>query len=80
MRSTEYYKESIPVWALCALINNDYSGLEDEDITLIDKWLETSGYAYVCCPDDDEGVYFSGFPAFGLASDVIDCWCYYPNK
>ena len=80
MRSTECYKESIPVWALCALINNDYSGLEDEDITLIDKWLETSGYTYVCCPDDDEEIYFSGFPAFGFASDVIDCWCYYPNK
>lgn len=73
--NAEFFKERIPVWALCALINADYSGLEDEDITLIEKWWEETEYTHVCCPDDEEEIYFSPFPAFGLASDVIDCWC-----
>ena len=72
---TDFFKERIPVWALCALINGDYSGLEDEDITLVEKWLEDTGYNYVCCPDDDEEPYFDPFPPFGLATDVIDCYC-----
>lgn len=73
--NTEFFKERIPVWALCALINADYSGLEDEDIMLIDSWLKQTGYTLVCCPDDEEEQYFASHPAFGLASDVIDCWC-----
>ena len=80
MRSTEYYKECIPVWALNALINDDYSGLEEEDINLIENWLKVSGYTHVCCPDDESLIYFTGFPAFGKACHAIDCWCHYPNN
>lgn len=71
--STTFYKESVPTWALCALINGDLTGLEDEDITLVEKWLKTTGYT-VISPDESEP-YFSPFPAFGLATDCIDCWC-----
>jgi hypothetical protein len=69
-----FCKESVPTWALCALINGDFTGLEDEDITLVEKWLKTTGYT-VISPDDESESYFDPFPAFGLATDCIDCWC-----
>lgn len=70
-----FTKEPIPVWALSALINADYSGLEDEDIILVERWQDETGYSIVCCPNDEDEQYFEPFPPFGLASDVIDCWC-----
>ena len=68
--------EQIPAWALSAIVNDDYSGLEDEDIKLIEDWFEETGYTHVCCPSDDDEPYFSPCPAFGLACDVYDCVCY----
>lgn len=70
-----FSKVSIPTWALCALINGDYTGLEDEDIALVEGWLSATGYTIVCCPEEDEEPYFNPFPEFGLACDCIDCWC-----
>ena len=34
----EFSTEPIPTWALCYLINDDRSGLTDEEIAMIDKW------------------------------------------
>ena len=65
--------EKIPAWALPAIVNHDYSGLEDEDIKLIEDWFARTGYTYVNCPDDEP--YFSPCPAFGPACDVYDCIC-----
>ena len=67
--------EPVPVWALCYLINADPSGLEDSEINAVDKWMEQSGVKYVCAPEEENAPYFSAFPAFGLAADVIDCTC-----
>lgn len=71
----EKYIEKIPTWAICAIINGDYEGLENEDIELINKWLDESNYTIIGCPSDDDEPYFTPFPAFGLASDVFDCPC-----
>lgn len=65
--------EKIPSWAICAIINDDTTGLNDADIDLIHKWFEETGYDYVCCPDSDP--YFTWYPAFGLPCDVYDCVC-----
>ena len=73
--NTEFVKEPIPVWALCALINADYTGLEDEDIELVNRWMDETGYTIVCCPSEEDEMYFEPFPPFGLATDVIECWC-----
>lgn len=73
--NTTFCKESVPTWALCALINGDFTGLEDEDITLVENWLDATGYAVICSPNDEDEPYFNPFPAFGLASDCIDCLC-----
>ena len=74
--TTKFYKERIPVWALCALINGDYTGLEDEDIAIIEQWWDTTGYCHVWSPADEEEPYFSSWPAFGLPCEVIECYCY----
>lgn len=69
--------EPIPDWALGYLINGDPSGLEDEDIEMIDDWQRRSGIGTVVCPNDDDEPYFTSHPAFGKACDVYDCVCVY---
>jgi hypothetical protein len=68
--------EKIPTWALSYLVNADPSGLEEEDIKLVDDWCDMNNVQLVCPIDDVEGdmqPYFTSNPAFGLACDVIDC-------
>lgn len=65
--------ECIPVWAIPAIINDDRDGLEGAEIDVIQRWFEETGYDYVCSPNGE--AYFSLKPAFGLASDVMDCVC-----
>lgn len=67
------FNERIPTWAISAIINDDRSGLEDEEIKLIEDWFTSTGYDYVCTPNGES--YFSPYPAFGKASDVYDCVC-----
>lgn len=66
-------KEKIPSWAISAIIYDDYTGLEDSEIDLIQRWFEDTGYDYVCTTDSDP--YFTNYPAFGLPCDVYDCIC-----
>lgn len=73
----EKYVEEIPTWALCYIINGDPSGLSDDDVALIDGFYERyeKQGLHICIvsPHDDEYGSFSAFPAFGLATDVIEC-------
>lgn len=69
------FVEKIPVWALCAIIYGDYSGLEERDIAQIREWLEVNDYDTICAPDDEDTPYFSWSPAIGTATDVYDCTC-----
>ena len=72
----EFTIEKIPVWAMCYLVQGDYSGMTDEDKAIVDEWWERNNVVSVSPASDDEGScfqYFSYFPAFGLGSDVIDC-------
>ena len=68
--------ERIPTWALCYIIYGDASGLEDEDIKMVDDFCSQfpgAIYAPISINDDgDFDVYFSHYPAFGLACDVVD--------
>lgn len=65
--------EKIPSWAISAIVNDDRSGLLEDEIQQIEDWFAETGYDYVCCPED--GPYFSSYPTFGKASDVYDCVC-----
>lgn len=46
---------NLPVWSLCYLINGDAEGLEDEEIAMIDAWMERAGVAWVCPPEEEDG-------------------------
>ncbi len=72
----EFTTEKIPTWALCYLINGDSSGLSEEDKETADRWLAENRVTAVCTASDEEGEYhpyFTHYPAFELASDVVDC-------
>ncbi len=72
----EFTIESIPVWAMCYLVNGDTDSITDEDKAIVDEWWSRNNVVTVSPAADDEGSshpYFTYYPAFGLASDVIDC-------
>lgn len=69
MRTTE----KIPDWAICALINDDWDGLTDEDIDTISEWQSRSRLIVISPTDYNE--YFTSTPAFGKPCNVIDCIC-----
>lgn len=71
--------ESVPVWALCYLINGDSSGLTKDEIALIDNIVRRQSVELVCTGIDevDTTPYFSNNPWFGLPGDVMDCTVVY---
>ena len=72
----EFMTEPIPTWALCYLINGDSTGLTDSDIALIDTWYADNKVQTITTASENEEnthPYFSYFPAFGLATEVVDC-------
>lgn len=69
----EKFIERIPTWALGYIINGVASALTEEDLKMVDNWLEQSGYEIISPIDYDES--FTHYPAFGLPSTVIECEC-----
>ena len=65
--------EKIPTWALCALINDDWTGITDEDVDMIAEWYHRNRLVVIAPVDYNE--YFTGVPAFGKACMVMDCIC-----
>lgn len=70
------FLEYIPVWAIGAIVNDDYTGLTNEDIAIIKNWIAENEIYLVCPPIDMYGVHFEPVPAFGLACDCYTCVCY----
>ena len=72
MNTREYV---IPDFYLPPLINGDYSGLEESDITALDSWIDTElktcDYFHVLCDTEDMGfMRFHDLAPYGiLASD-----------
>ena len=72
----EFMIEKIPTWALCYFVNDDATGLTNEEIEMADKWWTENKVQYVTPAPEKEGEcypYFDHFPAFGLATEVLDC-------
>lgn len=79
MKTLETYEYQIPIWALPALVNDDFSGLENEDIDMVKafnsklgKTLGELGASHhtIDLPMDEEP-YFSWTNAFcNLGCDV----------
>lgn len=54
--------EKIPTWSLCYLINDDASGLTDEEIQSIDRWQKELGVQIVSpCMDVMVQCWFMAF-------------------
>lgn len=72
----EFMTEPIPTWALCYLINGDRTGLNESELAMIDKWYADNKVQSIATAPENKWnthTYFSHFPAFGLASEVVDC-------
>ena len=75
-------RESIPEWALCYCINSDATGLNEEEILIINEWMQDWQVEIISPIADEEGNYhtfFTHYPLFGLATDVIECDIIYHN-
>jgi len=65
--------EKIPTYALCALINDDWTGITDADIDIIADWYAKNRLIVISPTDYHE--YFTSVPAFGKPCMVMDCIC-----
>ena len=64
--------DDFPSWALCYLINGDDSGLTDDEIAMVDSWVDNSGcnvFSISYFSENDK--HFSWSPEFGLACDCV---------
>lgn len=80
MEVISIHEVKLPDYSLPYLINGDASGLNNTDIQRIDSYMEyyehlahihTGGCVHIVLPDNFES-YFSGYPDFGLACNVVD--------
>lgn len=64
----KYKKCYIPNWAIPAIVNDDASGITDEDKAIIDKWWKQNNVVYVE-PIEGEHEEFIAHPEFGGGSE-----------
>jgi hypothetical protein len=71
MIKQKYTYHNFPAWAMSALVNDDYSSLEENDCLLVDSFL--SEHIDVVSWDYESETLdygnFKNYPLFGLASD-----------
>lgn len=80
MKIVNYCDAKVPTWALSYLVNNDASGITEEDKQQVDSWharcidalrAENPSASFDFFYSEQEGS-FTHRPAFGLATDAID--------
>jgi hypothetical protein len=63
----------IPEWVLCALINGDYSGLEDQDISDLEAFLQTvEGQGHWGYDSNNESYFSWSNDVNSLGGNVVD--------
>ena len=72
--------EKIPTWALCYIINGDPTGLSDEDIKMVDGFMQKWQVEIVSPLSQEGNVSFSHYPAFGLPAEVEECKVIYHSE
>lgn len=73
MKIKNKYEYPFPSYALAALICGDYSGLENEDIKLLDNFIKANSHIDRWEDKEiDQEPYFTPYPEFGLACNVVD--------
>lgn len=74
--------EKIPTWSIGYIINGDSTGLTEDEIRMIDSWLNEWQVEIVSPITDGQGnaqPYFSHCPLFGLPAEVEECDIIYMN-
>lgn len=69
---------AIPEWSLCYLYYGTVDNLSEEDKRMCDDFL--SRYSIVGPVEEDQTPYFTKYPEYGLACDVVDYYCEVKNK
>ncbi len=73
MKIKNQYDYQCPAYALCALFNGDWYGLEEEDIANFNRFREQNKNIDVWDDKEpDSEPYFTHYPEFGLACNVVD--------
>jgi len=73
MKIKNQYEYQFPSYALCALFNGDLDGLDDDDIELFNRFMEQNKNIDVWDDKEpDQEPYFTHYPEFGLACNVVD--------
>ena len=68
---THHDTVNFPSYALSALIDGDYSGLEETDIKELEDW-QASLPPFLTFEVIDENSFFTSRPCFGLACDCVE--------
>ena len=63
--------EKIPDWAIVYMMYGDESGLDEEDVKLVDIWMKKNGLKSLVGVEDDSYDDFSAHPAFGLPCATV---------
>jgi len=72
MKIKEKHTYTFPSYAISALINGDYSGLEEDDEKNLKGFLKRESYIDEWDVDSDQDPSFTSHPAFGLACDCVE--------
>ena len=73
MRIKNQYEYQFPSYALCALFNGDFDGLDDDDIANFNRFMDQNRNINVWDDKEpDSEPYFCTSPEFGLACNVVD--------
>lgn len=73
MKIKNTYNYQFPSYALCALFNGEYDGLNDEEIELFEAFMERNKEIDIWDDKEpDQEPYFCNYPDFGTACGVVD--------
>lgn len=66
------YTVTISQHFLCALVNNDYSGMALDEVELLDEYLLQNNYGHVIMPDNIPETNFAQCEITKLYSNCVD--------
>ncbi len=69
----------IPVWAICALISGDVSGLDKDDIAKIEEFEKKNPGIIIPCPDEEGEFYYRNGIDGSLGADAYFIKCLVPK-
>ena len=72
--------EKITTSALCYIINSDTTGLRDEDIKMVDGFMQKWQVEIVSPLSQDGNASFSHYHAFGLNDEDEECKVIYHSE